>query len=430
MECEEALVTAETSGDPDWASPPIPVLRLGPAFDFLETAFDVVAPHALERLSDRPASGRYVIVIAVCDYIRLKEGARERQVLYALGPEHEADIREGRALLLLDLSNEGPPFDAEIFEALHEQLDARAIPRDRVVFICQNRRLADDYAWACGAGGIGFRTLDYFPLTIVSLFDRRRQNVDLGDYAPFNGRADRIFNCLNSAPRWHRVIVFRWLQENGLLPDGVVSFHGASPDNPKGNEIDLAQPPPEVAAAFPHLVRELLERLPREPYRYDGSGDFGNALSTTLPVEVYARSSLSVVTESDFFGARTERVTEKSIKAAAMGLPFILVGPKGSVALIRSLGFRTFDCIIDHSYDDLDDIPRMEACLKAIERSVAAIRGDALAWRLSALDDALHNAAHARAGLATRFRETTVAPLLRRLEAFVAGAIHGPVGTA
>lgn len=425
MERGGTLAALETSGEADGVSSPVPILRLGPAFRFLESALDTVAPHALEQLSSRPADGQYVIVIAVCDYVRLKERRSEQQVLHALSPDHEADIRKGYALLLLDLSNEGPPFNAEIFVALHEQLDARAIPRNRVVFVCQNRRLADDYAQAFRAGDIEFRTLDYFPLTIVSLFDRGRQNVDLGGYTPLDGGADRIFNCLNSAPRWHRVIVFRWLQENGLLPDGVVSFHGAGPDNPKGNEIDLACPPPEVAAAFPHLVRELREHLPRKSYRYDVSGDYGNALATSLPVEVYARSSLSVVTESDFFDAQTERVTEKSIKAAAMGLPFILIGPRGSVALIRSLGFRTFDGIIDHGYDDLDDIPRMEACLEATARSVARIRDDARTWRRSALDDALHNAAHARTGLATRFRETTVAPLLRSLRAFVGRPPYG-----
>jgi hypothetical protein len=42
-------------------------------------------------------------------------------------------------------------------------------------------------------------------------------------------------------------------------------------------------------------------------------------------------------------------------------MPFVIVGTQGSLAYLRSYGFRTFDGIWDESYDDEpDDILRIE----------------------------------------------------------------------
>jgi hypothetical protein len=81
-------------------------------------------------------------------------------------------------------------------------------------------------------------------------------------------------------------------------------------------------------------------------------------------------SMIYVPTETVYFGRRTH-LTEKTFKAIALGMPFVLVAAAGSLEYLRSYGFRTFSDIWDESYDqETDDILRLEkvaALLKDIE---------------------------------------------------------------
>jgi hypothetical protein len=71
-------------------------------------------------------------------------------------------------------------------------------------------------------------------------------------------------------------------------------------------------------------------------------------------------SLLYVPTETVYFGRRTH-ITEKTFKAIALEMPFVLVAPAGSLAYLREYGFQTFSSIFDESYDaETDDIQRIE----------------------------------------------------------------------
>lgn len=73
-----------------------------------------------------------------------------------------------------------------------------------------------------------------------------------------------------------------------------------------------------------------------------------------------ADSLLYVPTETVYFGRRLH-ITEKTFKAIALEMPFVLVAPAGSLAYMRDYGFRTFGDVIDESYDqETDDILRLE----------------------------------------------------------------------
>ena len=73
-----------------------------------------------------------------------------------------------------------------------------------------------------------------------------------------------------------------------------------------------------------------------------------------------ADSLVYVPTETVYFGRR-QHLTEKTFKAIALEMPFVLVAPAGSLAYLREYGFKTFAGIFDESYDtELDDIARIE----------------------------------------------------------------------
>ena len=76
------------------------------------------------------------------------------------------------------------------------------------------------------------------------------------------------------------------------------------------------------------------------------------------------------VTETIYTGRRLQ-LTEKSFKPIALGMPFILSATTGSLAYLRSYGFRTFGEFWDESYDlETDDFVRAEkvaAVLKQLD---------------------------------------------------------------
>jgi hypothetical protein len=72
-----------------------------------------------------------------------------------------------------------------------------------------------------------------------------------------------------------------------------------------------------------------------------------------------AESLLYLVSETVATGRR-HHLTEKTFKPIAMGMPFVIVGTKGSLEYLRGYGFRTFEGIWDESYDNAEDDVRVE----------------------------------------------------------------------
>jgi hypothetical protein len=95
--------------------------------------------------------------------------------------------------------------------------------------------------------------------------------------------------------------------------------------------------------------------------------------------EEAADSLIYVPTETVYFGDRLH-ITEKTFKAIALEMPFVLVAPAGSLAYLREYGFQTFDEIFDESYDlETDDVKRIEAVtrlLKDLDNLSVAERND------------------------------------------------------
>ena len=59
------------------------------------------------------------------------------------------------------------------------------------------------------------------------------------------------------------------------------------------------------------------------------------------------------VIESELTGP--VRLTEKVFKAIKHCQPFVIAGVCGSVQQLREMGYKTFDNVVDHSYDEIED---------------------------------------------------------------------------
>lgn len=71
--------------------------------------------------------------------------------------------------------------------------------------------------------------------------------------------------------------------------------------------------------------------------------------------ELCAESMIYHVSETVYYGRR-QHLTEKTFKPIALGMPFILSAPAGSLQYLKQYGFKTFDSIWDESYDQETDM--------------------------------------------------------------------------
>ncbi len=347
----------------------------------------------------------------------------------ALTVEDIAALAAGQTCLILDMSNEGPEFSSGIFNELHAQLAEKSIARSSVLFISQNRRINQQYGQFYGKG-IGFAAFDFFPTSWATWFDAASSSANSEatgfnpeGYTPLSDISGPVFLCQNAATRWHRVLLYRWLTLSGFAPDGLISFHGIGPDNPKGQYLDLAAPPPGIAETFPELVADIASWIPRRPQRFNQEESFGNDLVLTVDASAFACTRLSIVTESDFFNGGLggiERITEKTLKAACMGHPLLVVGAPRSVTFLRELGFTTFDGIIDQRYDLIEEpIERLTAVLASAKHAIQAAKEDPEYWKQQVIEESLFNYSFARNGLRRRLDQLIAAPLLAQLETFL-----------
>jgi hypothetical protein len=83
-------------------------------------------------------------------------------------------------------------------------------------------------------------------------------------------------------------------------------------------------------------------------------------------------------------------LTEKTFKPIKNCQPFVLVAPAGSIRQLQHMGYRTFDHVINHAYDqELDNTKRWDMACSEIERLVTKV--DLHQLYIDSREDLLHN---------------------------------------
>jgi hypothetical protein len=86
--------------------------------------------------------------------------------------------------------------------------------------------------------------------------------------------------------------------------------------------------------------------------------------------DLCAESMIYHVSETVFFGRR-QHLTEKTFKPIALGMPFVLSAPAGSLEYLKQYGFKTFDSVWNENYDKSKDdtvrIQELSLLLKSLD---------------------------------------------------------------
>jgi hypothetical protein len=174
------------------------------------------------------------------------------------------------------------------------------------------------------------------------------------------------FLCYNRVNRTHRCQLIAELKIHNIINNGLVSFipnysfYGSQRDAEMilQNDMFLSE---DKKQAYRGLVSE--EKI-IDKYDYDTNG-FGQG-QKIKKINHYSTTMFSVVTESYWYEPEIS-FTEKIFGPISHGHPFIVVAPAGYLTYIRRLGFKTFDGIIDETYDTIvEHEKRMTAIVQEI----------------------------------------------------------------
>ena len=156
-------------------------------------------------------------------------------------------------------------------------------------------------------------------------------------------KRNKKFTCLNHLNKSHRLAFAASLFNAGVVKDGYFSYHlNALMQGDPGEYITTINAN-NFLGHCPFLLDTSLEA--KQVNYHD-----------TVLKPLFNDAYWNFVTES-FFGDYST-VTEKTFKSIVNLQPFLIVGAPGSLQALRDLGYKTFDCVIDESYDYQEDHDR------------------------------------------------------------------------
>jgi hypothetical protein len=167
-------------------------------------------------------------------------------------------------------------------------------------------------------------------------------------------------NRIVGGQRDHRVLFLYNVFKNQLEQN-----HISAPRVCPAEGVDITS----IAQKYTNVYQDISRVLDQAklPMTFDGE-DTQEMTSCWLGNYAEAQDSLVYVpTETVYFGNRTH-LTEKTFKAIALEMPFVLVAPAGSLEYLKEYGFKTFSNIFNESYDtETDDLKRIEQVVSLLK---------------------------------------------------------------
>jgi len=164
------------------------------------------------------------------------------------------------------------------------------------------------------------------------------------------------FNRIVTGDRSYRIYFISQLEKHNLLEKGLVSF-GVS-DNSQNWRDEVSDSKSKLSK---HATAEIWNHLSNLPDRLiidqeqlpgSASADIPRTISRVNCPDYDAL--WHIVTETVFYYDKLH-LTEKIFKPIVSKQPFMLLAAPGNLEYLRSYGFKTFNGIIDESYDAIED---------------------------------------------------------------------------
>jgi hypothetical protein len=230
-------------------------------------------------------------------------------------------------------------------------------------YIVTSEKNSENVEYVCDQ--FGWKSLYYFFHGWAALDWYRGYDRTFLITPPAERRITKTFvapNRIIAGERQHRLEVLYHIFKNKLT-DNHISCPSVCP----AENISIYEAIKPLAAKYPDIQEVFAKQL--LPINFAGETDHPMHSCWLSLFDESAESLLYLVTETVATGLR-HHLTEKTFKPIALGMPFVIVGTRGSLEYLRSYGFRTFEGIWDESYDlEQDDvrIARIASLLRSLD---------------------------------------------------------------
>lgn len=313
----------------------------------------------VHQVAQAPSGSWYPVALAWhdfdCDYI-------------GLIPEVTLDRVRSRDIRILFYYHEG---------------DHPGLIQDRLDFLCHAHDLPLTYLLiSANTSAEQYNRCCYFPdhELFFRYVNRRQPTLVISDDSkPYE------FTVLNRTHKWWRASIMSDLDRHGLLDKSLWSYNTECRiDDPWANN-------PLSVMSDPDWHQHLRRFMDQGPYHCDSLGENQHNDHRLVNLSLYQDSYCHVVMETlfDVDQSGGAFLTEKTYKCIKFGQPFVIAGGPGSVAALRTAGYRVFDHVIDHSYDLIQDNDQR---WQALRIEIARLKSqDMHLWFWSCMDDLRHN---------------------------------------
>ena len=202
-----------------------------------------------------------------------------------------------------------------------------------------------------------------------------------------SGRRTKKFTALVRTHKWWRAATMTRLWSKFLHNEGYFSYTLNNDVNDTLDELpfDIQY----YKESFPEQINLFLNKC---PFVADTLNDLEHNCYQYTVKEHFMESYLNIILETHFDVDQSGGVflTEKTFKPIKNAQMFLIVGASGSVEQLRKMGYRTFDHVIDHRYDEIvDNTERWLAVMNQIEKLL--VESDLHDLYLKCQDDIIHN---------------------------------------
>jgi len=281
-------------------------------------------------IEDFPAGSFYPIAIGFFDF-----GIDYLSLL----PNNVAIKIKNSQLRLLFFYHEGDnPY--RIKQRLDELVESHQFPVDCYVFVSSNSAAENI------AGFVAFQDSELW------YYQRNHENPPL----PIHHKPrDKDFTVLSRTHKWWRAIALADLHSQGMLDNSYWSYCETTTDTDIENSpIEAETDHPYHIFGSPNLKRLTLDFVSNGPYISDElTQDERNDHSLNSEPKYFMGSYCNIVLESQFDYDQSGGVllSEKTFKPIKHGQMFFVVGGQNSLQVLRDMGYRTFDSVLDNRYD-------------------------------------------------------------------------------
>lgn len=178
----------------------------------------------------------------------------------------------------------------------------------------------------------------------------------LAEIRPFDIKA-QYFDALLGSPKPHRDFVFDSVNRNNLNNQVIMTYGGDWKDNEFYAKDYFIWEPGTVPVGQTIGTADWAE--------YHG---LCVHLSQIIPIDVFNRTAYSIVAETDYDNTLSF-FSEKTAKPIIARRLFVAFSGYKFLHNLKTLGFRTFDCVIDESYDnEIDDHKRYSMAFDQVKK--------------------------------------------------------------